>query len=444
MLGIAILRGRGRGPLHLVIVEPRAEVGRGVAYSTPDPLHLLNVPAESMSAIESEPAHFLRWAQRRDAAIHPCDFLPRRDFGEYLAATLAKEIEAAAGTATVEVVRDRVERLEPGRPARAMLADGTTIAAGHVVLAIGSGPTRDAARISTALRASRHYVADPWSADPRRHAGRDERVLLIGTGLTMVDVALSLHADGAGPRMLAVSRSGLHPRGHRPGQPRRLLTFPLADGSGGMGALMRAFFGELGTAASLGGDITDVVDSIRPVTQQIWCTLDPEERRWFLANVRRHWEVNRHRMAPAVAARIEALRDSGALRIERAGVAELRRGGAGVLAVLERDGRTEEVEFDRVINCAGPEDDVRRIETTPLAPLLAAGTVRPDPLGLGLEVGLDGRLIDAEGAAAPNLHAVGPLRKGSLWESTAIPEIRRQADELAARLLAVAGVAKSS
>jgi uncharacterized NAD(P)/FAD-binding protein YdhS len=426
------------------MVEPRGEVGRGVAYSTPDPLHLLNVPAESMSAIESEPAHFLRWAQRRDRAIDPCDFLPRRDFGEYLAATLAREIEAAVGAVGVEVIRDRVERIEPGHPAVVGLGDGTTIAADHVVLAIGSGPTRDAARISTALRASRHYVSDPWAADPREHAGPGQEVLLIGTGLTMVDLALSLHAGGAGPRMLAVSRSGLRPKGHRPGQPRRLLTFPPADGRGGIGPLMQAFFGELGTAASLGGDVTDVVDSLRPVTQQIWSTLDPDERRYFLTHLRRHWEVNRHRMAPDVHARIEALRASGALRMERAGVAELRREGAGIVAVLERDGVTEEVEFDRVINCAGPEDDVRRIDSAPLAPMLAAGTISPDPLGLGLDATLDGALLDATGTPSPNLHAVGPLRKGSLWETTAIPEIRRQADDLATRLLATLPAAASA
>ncbi|MGV1049116.1 MAG: FAD/NAD(P)-binding protein [Solirubrobacterales bacterium] len=433
LLAIALLKEGGGRPLALTIVEPRAQVGRGVAYSTPDPLHLLNVPAESMSALESEPAHFLRWAEARGLARDGCAFVPRREYGAYLADTYAAALAAAPG-ATVEVIRDRVERIELGTSARATLSSGATLVANRVVLALGNGPTRTPARVEPELLASPRFVADPWCSDPRELAGAGESVLLIGTGLTMVDVALSLGERGA--RMLTVSRSGLAPRGHRPGQPRQLLTFPLADGAGGIADLMQAFFGELTRATALGGDLSDVVDSMRPVTQRIWVSLGEGERRWFLANLRRHWEVNRHRMAPEVDARVQRLRSRGALRLERAGVESLGAAGGRVVATLRRGGAREEVGFDRVVNCAGPEDDVRRLADEPLRSLLAAGAVRPDPLGLGLDVDLDGAAISAGGSPQDQLRVIGPLRKGSLWETTAIPEIRRQAADLAQLLLA--------
>jgi uncharacterized NAD(P)/FAD-binding protein YdhS len=431
LMAAALLReARGRA-LQLTIVEPRSRLGRGIAYSTPDPLHLLNVPADSMSAIESDPTHFLRWAQRYDEGIEAADFLPRREFGAYLEETLAAAIAAAPVTTVVDVLRDSVERIDAGV---ATLGSGGALSADEFVLALGNGPVRQPARVAPVLFASGRYVANPWRTDPRRIAGPDERVLLVGTGLTMVDVALSLAHDERPPRMLAVSRNGLGPRTHRPGQPRDQQAFPLPAGHGDLATLLRGFFVELGRVGRYGGDASDVVDSLRPVAQTIWIRLGSEERRWFLANLRRQWEVHRHRMAPAVGARLQELQASGALAIEGAAVTALVPSGDGVLATLQRDGRSEHLRFDRVVNCAGPEDDVSRFGTEPVRSLLAAGSASRDPLGLGLEVDLDGAVLGADGRPTPGLHAVGPLRKGSLWESTAVPEIRRQAADLARHL----------
>jgi len=432
LLTIALLReARGR-PLHVTIVEPRRRLGRGVAYSTPDPLHLLNVPVDSMSAIAADPKHFLRWAQQRHDGVERCDFLPRQEFGTYLEETLAAAIAEAPAPVTVEVVHDTVARIEPGV---AVLSGGGTVAADEFVLALGNGPTRQPARLSPSLLRGESYVADPWGADPRQLAKPGESVLLVGTGLTMVDVALSLATGGRSPRMLAVSRSGLLPRGHRPGQPQDLPAFPLPPGHSDLAVLLRAFFAELALIGRVGGDVTDVVDSMRPVTQRIWIRLSPEERRWFLGNLRRQWEIHRHRMAPEVATRLEGMCRAGVLRTEAAAVTALQPAGEGVLVTLQRGGGSEQLHFDRVVNCAGPEDDPARFGTEPLAGMLAAGTARRDPLGLGLDVDLDGAVLAADGQPVAGLHAIGPLRKGSLWETTAIPEIRRQAADLARHLL---------
>lgn len=437
LLAIELLRQSRGLPLELTVVEPRGELARGVAYSTPDPLHLLNVPACSMSAIESEPDHLVRWARERGLG-GAADFLPRREFGEYLAATLAERLSSPPPGTAVRMLADRVVAVEPqpspDAPLRAELAGGGTLDADHAVLALGSGPIRDPSSVSAELRASPHYVADPWAGDPRRIAAPGESVLLIGTGLTMVDVALSLHAGGEGPRLLAVSRAGLVPRGHRPGQPLSSSGFPLPRGQIDLPALLHAFFAQLTLAANAGGDETDVVDSMREASQRVWIALSESERRWFLTHLRRRWEVTRHRMAPEVAARVAELRRGGALRIERAGVESLRLDEGGAIAALRRGELVEEARFDRIVNCAGPEDDATRFGQPLLDRLLAGGSALPDPLRLGLATEPGGALLGSAGPST-HLHAIGPLRKGALWETTAVPEIRRQAVGLAALLL---------
>lgn len=433
LLAIALLRENGGRPLRLTIVEPRPRLGRGVAYSTADPLHLLNVPARSMSALEDDPEDLVRWARERDGAVGPDTFVPRRDFGRYLEERLAAAVAAAPSGAAVEIRRARVERLDPDV---AVLDDGSQVVAEDFVLAVGAGPPRLPAPVAAGIDPGR-FVADPWAADLRGLARRGESVLLVGAGLTMVDVALSLGADADGPRMLAVSRTGLAPLGHRPGRPLEHPPFPLPPGRADLGALMQAFFAELSRLGTDGGDACDVVDAMRPVTQSLWVGLAPAERRWFLEHLRRQWEVRRHRMAPAVAERIERLRASGALRIEAAALTRLEPEPGGVRAELRRGGRLEWARFDRVVNCAGVEDDVRHC-AAPLPALLAAGRVRPDPLRLGLATDLDGTALPADGGgeeADGPIHVIGPLTKGALWETTAIPEIRRQASDLAGLIL---------
>ncbi len=432
LLALALLRANAGRPLRLTIVEPRPRLARGVAYSTVDPLHLLNVPAGSMSAFEEDPDDLVDWARTAGHEVGPGDFVPRRDFGRYLEECLGAAIAATPPQVSVELRRARVERLEAGA---AVLDDGSRVAAEDFVLAIGGGPPRVPAPVAAGLGPER-FVADPWAGDLRGLAAPGEAVLLIGTGLTMVDVALSLASSGTGPRMLAVSRTGLAPLAHGPGRPLEHPPFPLPAGRADLAALMRAFFAELTRAGAEGGDACDVIDAMRPVTQRVWVGLELAERRWFLEHLRRQWEVRRHRMAPAVGERVERLRASGRLRIEAAALTRLEPVPDGIRAELRRNGRLEPAHFDRVVNCAGVEDDVRHC-AAPLPALLAAGQVRPDPLRLGLDTDLDGAALAAPGGEEVDtpIHVIGPLRKGSLWETTAIPEIRRQAADLSAHIL---------
>jgi uncharacterized NAD(P)/FAD-binding protein YdhS len=178
-------------------------------------------------------------------------------------------------------------------------------------------------------------------------------------------------------------------------------------------------------------------DSLRPQVAQIWQSLPEAERRRFLRHLRPYWEVHRHRAAPEIAKSIEDQISRGQIQVHSGRITHFEEDKHGV-KVNYRDrksGKENSLLVDRVINCTGPESDCRRLESPLLLDLIASGLARPDPLFLGLDVSLDGALIASSGTVSDSLYAVGPMRKGSLWESTAVPELREQIHKLVEHLV---------
>ena len=139
-------------------------------------------------------------------------------------------------------------------------------------------------------------------------------------------------------------------------------------------------------------------------------------------------------MPPDAAALADDLLKSGKLHLYGGRLISLVEKDGGVEARFRERGAAEDtvINVDRVINCTGPECDYRRMRHPLVASLLGQGLVRPDDLALGLDTDSKGALLDAEGHPSTILYTLGPLRKGTLWETTAVPEIRVQAEELAA------------
>jgi uncharacterized NAD(P)/FAD-binding protein YdhS len=268
-------------------------------------------------------------------------------------------------------------------------------------------------------------------------------VLIVGTGLTMVDVALDLGRGEHGPTLQAVSRNGLVPRRHR-----QALTwmesFPLPTESGELEPIVAAVFEQIGRAGANGGDWRDVLDSMRTATPEIWRSLRVEEKRHFLATLQRFWDVHRFRMAPKVADRFADLQLRGRLRVDACSIAGLEPSERGARVSLRPAGREtiETLEVDRVVNCTGAGADLWRQAPPLLASLIDAGTARPDDLSLGLDVDSEGRLIDAGGRPSDRIHVVGALRKGVEWEAIGVTEIRDHAAVAARRALSTEAFAR--
>ncbi len=430
---------------RIYLVE-RAE-GRvgGVAYRTPSASHTLNVPAGRMSAFEDDPDDFLRFVRRREPALTGGSFVPRRLYGAYLADRL-DEARRASAVPLVRVAGEAIGIEEGDEAVSLTLRDCRSFEADRVVLAIGNFPPADPPGVDTRFATSIRYARDPWSDDALEVA-REEDVLLIGTGLTMCDIALALRdADHRG-RLLAISRRGLLP------QPHRVSTSPpphldpprgLADWPATALGMLRALRREVRERAAEHVDWREVVTSIRADTPALWGRLEADERRRFLERLRPYWETHRHRSSPETAFGVESLVAAGGLEVLVGRVERLVADVDGVTAtVRRRGGAAEALRVGKVINCTGPDTDLSRVREPLVEALRNNGLVRPDPLGLGLDTDERGRLVDAGGRPSERLSLVGPLRKGRLWENTAVPELRVEARRMA-ELLATAPPSEAS
>ncbi|WNF00236.1 FAD/NAD(P)-binding protein [Streptomyces luomodiensis] len=425
LLEVATRRGR---PLEITLIDPAATTGRGPAYATTDHRHLLNVPAARMSATADDPDDFVRWLSgRADSRMAPGGFAPRHLYGSYLADHLQQRV--ATGPGTVVRVRDRVAgAVRTGGRLTLRTAGGRELTVDAMVLATGSHPP-SVAWAPPALRDSDAFVANPWAPGALDHVPDERDVLLVGTGLTMVDIAMTLARSGR--TVHAVSRSGLLPQGHAPAPAAPVTPADGLTGCTGLDALRRAVLRHVARTRRGHGDWRPAIDGLRPLTAALWQRLPESDRARFVGEEARRWEVHRHRMAPATADRLARCLAEGRLSVRAGRVAEAA-ATTGGLRIGLADGRTLTV--GAVVNCTGPQTDARRTADPLLRELFAAGLAAPGPLGLGLRTHPDGRVRPADGPDAP-LWTLGATRRGELWESTAIPEIRAQAAEVATAVL---------
>ncbi|WNG39740.1 NAD(P)-binding protein [Archangium violaceum] len=435
LLAAQLLRNAS-GPQRVALLERSGRVGPGLAYSTDSVSHLLNVPAGRMSAFPDDPEHFLRWMRRIEPGTSPGDFVQRRRYGQYLEAVLREAREKAVPGVGLELLEGEAASLShEGDNVRLVLADGTQLLARTVALAVGNALPADLPVPDGGLYTSRRYIRSPWAEGALHRVQPHHSVLLIGTGLTMVDTVLSLAERNHEGRIHALSRHGLLPHVHRPGVvagPPVSLSEPSR-----VRAVLRALRREARRSTDEGADWRGVMDGLRPLTAPLWRGLPEPERRRFLRHLRAFWDVHRHRMAPGVHDILQQLQSAGVLRVHAARVRGFQVTDAGwVMARVRPRGVNREatLRIQHVINCTGPDACIGRAHPL-LRGLMDAGLVQADALGLGLATDTEGALLDAEGRASSSLFALGPLRRGDLWESTAIPEIRVQALALSRRLL---------
>lgn len=442
MVAVNLLR-MAEGPTRILLVERSGRFSAGVAYGTRSDAHLLNVPAGRMSAFPDDGDHFLRWARARDETITGGTFVPRRFYGKYLADVLDDtEASASATTSIVRLASEarEIERMSTG--VRLVLADGRTVLADHVVLSIGNYEPANPPAADAGFYVSDRYARDPW-APGALDVDHDAAVLLLGTGLTMLDVAIALGTRGHRGPIHALSRRGLLPQPHRESasaplhhdRPATLDIWPRTA----LG-LLRELRREVREAAAHHVDWREVITSIRHDTPALWQSLPREERLRFLRHLRSYWETHRHRSAPITTARINALRTCGQLTIHAARVLGYESADSVRVAIRRRRAaETEELTVARVINCTGPDTNLARVRDPLVQNLRSAGLIRPDELGLGLDTDERGALIGADGTPSADLFCVGPLRKGRLWENTAVPELRVEAAQMARRLAGFSG-----
>ncbi|WP_022882347.1 FAD/NAD(P)-binding protein [Gryllotalpicola ginsengisoli] len=389
---------------RITIVSAEPAVGRGLAYGRADAHHRLNSPAGKMSVTAGDESHFLRWCAEHGHEIAAGDYVPRRLFGDYLEDVFACLVERSGGRVRV-VQGEAVDVTTDASGAGVALADGTALDADAVVLAIGNPPP------VTWPTGAPLQLDDPWAPGALDAIPVGARVLMIGTGLTMVDVATSLARRDDGISLTATSRHLLLPRVHLPE--------PAAPGPGlggaprPLGRLAAELRAQLREAEAAGVPWQAVIDGMRPDLMRHWTGMSLADRRRFVAHFARRWDVHRHRMAGSVHDELSGLVDAGRLRFVA---------------------RADPADYDVVVFCTGPGAVTTRGWSRLVDHLLDKGRIAPEPLGLGLDADENGEARAADGTSDGRLFAIGHALRGALWETTAIGEIRILAGRIAAAL----------
>lgn len=446
----ANLLRRGGSGLRITLIEKKPPVGRGVAYGTFSPVHRLNVPVGKISAWPDNPDHFFRWASQQvglpgvgETPVQKTDFFPRYLFGRYIEAVLEEARAVAHPEIVFKVVSGEVIDIDDSQsdgPRTVMLAEGAALPADVVVLALGNLPGEYPIRKSLPFYRSWRYVHVPWLMAAVENIQPNDEVLIVGAGLTAVDIILQLDAQGHRGTIHALSRRGLRPMQHRLSAPYP----PFLDANELPRTLLettRRVRREIRRAAEQGVDWRAVLDAIRPHTQALWKAFSVEDRARFMRHVRPFWETHRHRLAPQVAERVQQMEDEGKVLFYAGRLQTLEEIGGAVHAEFRCRGMntTRKLRVGKVINCTGPRTDYSKFQHPLFINLLARGLIDHDPLALGINATPEGEVYQYRGAPSDWLFTLGSPMKGALWECTAVPEIRVQAAKLAERIAGIAG-----
>lgn len=440
MTGVNLAR-LTRRPLSITLINHQRPAGRGVAYGTRRGEHLLNVAARNMSAFPDRPDHFLQWLRTRSEFDTVRDvelrerFIPRLVYGDYLRGLLQQNLQSPAESAPVRAafVEGEAVDVEPdGDGAKVRLADGNWVGADRVVLA--TGHERPAGFPGTGeLDGHPAWVGNPWQAWENRLPASDGTVVLLGTGLSTVDAVITLRALGWQGLVHAVSRNGWLPQAHFRG-----VDYPDFPPKGvdlaalGLDGLAALVGGHCARLRELGANPAIVVDKLRPHTQRIWQAFTVAERREFVRTHAARWNVLRHRIAPEIHAQVTTAQLTGQLQVHAAVIDRIEPRGSQ-LCVHLAGGRS--LTGDLVINATGPQTRFSDTSSVLLRNLLRRGLVAPDDMDMGVRVKPDHTVVGADGKRSRFMLALGPLLRGTLWETIAVPELRDQARRVAETVL---------
>jgi uncharacterized NAD(P)/FAD-binding protein YdhS len=426
LLAAHLLRDPARD-VRVTLLERRGQYGQGVAYSASQRDHKVNVPARGMSAFPDDPDHFWRWLQARDypGSESSWVFVPRRLYGVYLEHVLAEAGRSRPGRLLV-LAEEALSVHLAGKGVETLLGNGTSLVSRHVVLAVGheTQPARGRG-IAVRVGSDRDTPLDP-----------EAPVIILGSGLSMVDAWLSLAQSNHRGPILVVSRNGFLPKGHRDVPP---LPIDAADVPFGTNLpyFLRWFRALIGEAEAAGGDWRSVIDGLRPFNQRIWQSWTEHTKRQALRHLRPWWNIHRHRLPPDLHERLSGAVRRHQVELIAAEFLGVERHGDGVRATIRPRGTTERQTIDvaRIYDCGGVTVDVATSSNPVIRDLIASGKGRPDALHIGLDVDEHCHVVDGNGKSSPHLLAVGPLTRGRFFEIEAVPDIRRQCADIARQLL---------
>jgi uncharacterized NAD(P)/FAD-binding protein YdhS len=425
-------------PLKIIVINSGANFGTGVAYHSASDKHLLNVMAARMSALSDDPDHFVRWLIEdhsfADIEIETLGktYLPRRIYGEYLKSVWEKTLEQKPDWITVEMIANRAVKIDHvgEKDFRIHLLDSITVNANHVVLATGNAAPRNPSISNMNFYKSTNYFNNPWLSSSVENLDTNKNVFIIGNGLTMADTVLSLVEHKLKGTIHSVSPHGFGILQHRHnGVPYNGLIKELKDVHS-LYELVNLFNKHIKKIRRLGLSAEPVIDSLRPKTQSLWISFSPDEKRKFIFRLRHLWGVARHRLPIQTFDFIQRLKIDGKLKVWAGRIINMTEVKEGILIEFfdKKSKENKSIIVGRVINCTGPEVDLKKMRDPLFENLINSGLIATDQLNMGLNADTKTlEVINKKGQKVNSFFVLGGLLRGLLWESTAMGEIRTQA-----------------
>ncbi len=424
------LARNAREALAVTIVGSGKHLGDGIAYSTRNPAHVLNVPAHKMSADADEPEQFTEWLCRRglDVSNWEDTFVRRELYGAYLSDLVERTRLEFRTKIRLELIQAEVVGLAQQQEGWNVFHTGGVLCADTVALATGHDqPQPLAAQFGPEV--SQYIVDDPWA---ELAVEATARVLVVGTGLTAVDTALALLDRGHRGRIVMLSRHGLLPQTHVAHGVAAPLKPPFPSSTAALVRALRRAAGRKDSAE----ERQAFMDAMRPHWPAIWAALPDGEKRRALRHGLAHFNTHRHRIAPHQGRQLAEAVSDGRIEVMRGRLSGLAPLCNSVRAAVRTGAGERNFVFGHVVNCSGPNSDPERSPGTLLKTLIARHVARPGAAGLGIDVDEHSRVRGHDGRAQPNLFALGALTRGTWWEITAMPEIAAQAQRVAGSIAA--------
>lgn len=434
-------------PCEIVLINENETLNKGIAFNPYSGKHLLNVIAAKMSAYPDQPDHFLDWVMRKDdfremdRTLIANAFLPRRLYGSYLC-SIWEETKKSAATKKIRltVVDSFVSDLDVSSDTVSLTLDnGSELNVDYCVIATGNQMPRNPGIKNMGFYNSPNYFRNPWMVDSVKDLHDYLPVLIIGNGLTMVDTVLGLSEQGFKREIYSISPNGFNILPHRHnGLMYSKLTEEIT-GDLSLFDLVKLINKHIKTVRAYGVSAEPVIDSLRPHTQKIWQWLSETEKALFMARLRHLWGVARHRIPLHSHDKIQQLRIDGRLHINSGKIINIEESKDFIEVVYfdRKDHEMKTIKVSRVINCTGPETDLMKLEQNFLKSCCLKGILKQDRFKLGIIANTESfQIIDANnGQPHANLFTLGSNLKGELWESTAVNELRTQAEKLAEKLI---------
>jgi uncharacterized NAD(P)/FAD-binding protein YdhS len=435
MLAVNMLKEKR--PVHIRIVEKDSRIGYGLAFSAVKDYHLLNVPAHVMGAFPNDTKHFLKWLKHKNIDTTPFCHVPRKYYGAYINELFTEELKTCTSEQKIEIICDEAVNVSiKGTKAEIRLKSDDTFLTDKVVLALGHFPPGHPRSMDRSFIESDRYFRDPWSAPINNEFKSSDKILLIGSGLTMIDTVLTLHNNGFNGKIFSYSNHGYIPSVNKQSDFYPSIYHEIKEHNTILD-IFKIVRKHIKIAEEKGIGWRAVLDSFRYQNQEIWLSLPLEEKKKFLKHLSRIWNIARHRIPGDYDQVLNKLVKSGQLEIKAVKILSMIKSENCIkVNYFDKKVKEEKTEsFDYVLNCTGPQSNYERVECPLVINLLKQGYIKCDLFGMGLNALPNGTLIDKQGAPSGFLYSIGPPLKGILGESTAVPELRQQAHDLARLLL---------